>query len=134
MIRYMSLVLLLGAVLLLQGCTNKMVEQQPVKIETIISKVKIESIVSHKEANWIRVSGHVKNSSEYPVTAIEGKVTLTGDGEIFDTRLIFLLQGNRLEPEQAITFDRTFDYGTREIPQLSAEAEVLKLRVLEKTQ
>jgi len=127
-----------GLLIFLQGCSigsmgSKPVEQ-PVKLDNVSSKVKIESLVCRQETNWVRVTGNVKNTSEYPVTAIEGQVTLTGDGKTFDSRLISLSLGKRLEPGETLTFDSTFDYGKKEIPQISAEAKITKLQVLSKTQ
>jgi len=127
---------IVGLLIFLQGCSlwSKPPAEQPVKLDNVISKVKIESLVCRQETNWVRVTGDVKNTSEYPVTAIEGQVTLTGDGKTFDSRLISLSLGKRLEPGETLTFDSTLDYGNKEIPQVSAEAKITKLQVLSKTQ
>ncbi|MFZ5945797.1 MAG: hypothetical protein ACOYVD_17030 [Bacillota bacterium] len=127
---------IVGLLIFLQGCSlwSKPPAEQSVKLDNVISKVKIESLVCRQETNWVRVTGNVKNNSEYPVTAIEGQVTLTGDGKTFDSRLISLSLGKRLEPGETLTFDSTLDYGNKEIPQVLAEAKITKLQVLSKTQ
>ena len=125
---------LLIIMLCLQGCNlvKKAETQQPVKLETVISKVKIDSLVSHQESSWLRVTGLVKNTSEYPVTAIEAQVILNGDTGVFDSRLLTLAQGKRLEPGQTLSFDSTFEYGETQLPQISSEAKIITLRSLEK--
>ncbi|AEG59465.1 hypothetical protein [Desulforamulus ruminis] len=132
----LALIIMVLLLLLSQGCmTKKAVEQkEPVKMDSIIGKIRLESLVCRKETNWVRVTGAVKNNSEYPVTSVESRITLTGEGEIFDSRLITLALGKRLEPGEVITFDSSFDYGEKEIPELLAEGEIIKLRVLEQPQ
>ncbi|SHF34296.1 hypothetical protein [Desulforamulus putei] len=129
--KIIKLALLLLSVFLLQGCLLKKSDKQPVKLDAVVSKVKIESVVSHQEAGWLRVSGNIKNTSEYPVTSVEVKLILTGDAEVFDARHLILSQGKRLEPGQTVTFDSTFDYGTKEIPKVTVDAAVVTLQVLE---
>lgn len=128
------LAFLLISVLFLQGCNlfKKTETQQPAKLETVISKVKIDSLVSHQESNWLRVTGLVKNTSEYPVTAIETQVILNDATGVFDSRLLTLSQGKRLEPGQTLSFDSTFEYGKTELPEVTSETKIITLRSLEK--
>lgn len=132
LLAFIGIILLM---LLVQGCmSKKALEQQPVKVDSVIGKVKLESLVCRQETSWVRVTGVVKNTSEYPVTSIESRITLTGEGRTFDSRLITMALGKRLEPGEAITFDSSFDYGKKEIPELTAEGKIIKLMVLEKPQ
>lgn len=123
-----ALLIILILIITLQGCSSKTVEE-PVKLGDVIKKVKIDSEVSHQETNWVRVTGTVTNSSELPVVNIEVKLTLTAEGSVFDTRLLMLSNGKVLLPGQTMTFDSTFDYGSREIPQLVCDAKIINLDV-----
>lgn len=130
------LAFLLITAIFLQGCNllKKTAPQQPIKLDNVISKVKIDTAVSHQETSWLRVNGLIKNTSEYPVTAIEAQVILNGDAGVFDTRNLTLSQGKRLEPGQSLNFDSTFEYGKSEIPLITCEAKIITLRFLEKPQ
>ncbi|AQS59868.1 hypothetical protein [Desulforamulus ferrireducens] len=130
------LALLLITATLLQGCNlfKKTTTEQPVTLDKVISKVKIDAAVGHQESSWLRVNGTVKNTSDYPVTAIEAQIILNGDNGVFDTRNLLLAQGKRLEPGQVLSFDSTFEYGKTEIPVITSEAKIITLRFLEKPQ
>ncbi|AEF94691.1 hypothetical protein Desca_1847 [Desulfotomaculum nigrificans CO-1-SRB] len=132
--KLVALAAVIAMLVFLQGCAAKQVEK-PVKVDTIVNKISIESLVCRQEANWLRVTGNIKNNSEYPVTSVEGQLTLNGGGGTpFDSRLIDLTQGKRLEPGEVLTFDSTFDYGKKTIPQLTVDAKITRLKVLPKPQ
>ncbi|MDO7788320.1 hypothetical protein [Desulforamulus aquiferis] len=126
-----KLSLILGLYLLIQGCSQETSIVEPVKQEQVKGKVTIKSEVGHQDENWLRVTGSVKNTSEYSVTAIESKVVLMGEGQVFDSRILTLSQGKVLRPGETLTFDSTFDYGSREVPLIDAEAEIVNLQVIQ---
>lgn len=131
MYRVLVLLLLLSFVLFIQGCLPQKPVVELVKQEKVLGKVKIESQVSHQGTNWLRVTGSVINTSEYSVSSIDSKLTLVGDGGIFDTRLLTLSQAKVLKPGETLSFDSTFDYGTREVPSLVADAKIVNLQVIQ---
>lgn len=98
------------------------------KQDTIVQKLRVNSAISAVDDTWFRVVSTIKNESNIPISTIDLRIAINQAGVSFDNRYVSL--PNILAPGETISFDNTFDYPGRKLPQdLQAEAEILNVKV-----
>lgn len=98
------------------------------KQDTVVQKLRINSVISAVDETWFRVVSTIKNESNIPISTIDLRIAINQAGESFDNRYVSL--PDMLDPGETISFDNTFDYPGQKLPEdLQAEAEILNVKI-----